>query len=174
MSANMRYDLRDMAPQIYAIEKIEEAMQLCEQECKCLSDELAKPLMSAIDALRLPRRDRIVWHGPSRNEVIIALYNNDRTQIEISHMTGFSQSGVHRIVSAQYGEQVAKGTRKPTIDEIEGIILRDNKRLNTSMKTLIEIRAAYDKLLGRKEAFKGLFNTSSRVLSARSLEAGKG
>ena len=41
------------------------------------------------------------------------------------------------------------------------------------MKTLIEIRAAYDKLLGRKEAFKGLFNTSSRVLSARSLEAGK-
>ena len=69
---------------------------------------------------------------------------------------------------------LAKGTRKPTIDEMEGIILRDNKRLNKSMKTLIEIRAAYDKLLGRKEAFKGLFNTSSRVLSARSLEAGKG
>tara|TARA_R110002074_G_scaffold142085_1_gene288531 strand:- start:321 stop:821 length:501 start_codon:yes stop_codon:yes gene_type:complete len=67
-----------------------------------------------------------------------------------------------------------RGVRKPTIDEMEGIILRDNKRLNTSMKTLIEIRAAYDKLLGRKEAFKGLFNTSSRVLSARSLEAGKG
>ena len=118
MSANMRYDLRDMAPQIYAIEKIEEAMQLCEQECKCLSDELAKPLMSAIDALRLPRRDRIVWHGPSRNEVIIALYNNDRTQIEISHMTGFSQSGGHRIVSAQYGEQVAKGTRKRSTSAI--------------------------------------------------------
>ena len=71
-------------------------------------------------------------------------------------------------------EYLAKGTRKPTIDEMEGIILRDNKRLNTSMKTLIEIRAAYDKLLGRKEAFKGLFNTSSRVLSARSLESGKG
>ena len=71
-------------------------------------------------------------------------------------------------------EYLEKGTRKPTIDEMEGIILRDNKRLNTSMKTLIEIRAAYDKLLGRKEAFKGLFNTSSRVLSARSLEAGKG
>ena len=70
-------------------------------------------------------------------------------------------------------EYLAKGTRKPTIDEMEGIILRDNKRLNASMKTLIEIRAAYDKLLGRKEAFKGLFNTSSRVLSARSLEAGK-
>jgi|TARA_R110002110_G_scaffold2872_2_gene14509 hypothetical protein len=71
-------------------------------------------------------------------------------------------------------EYLAKGTRKPTIDEMEGIILRDNKRLNTSMKTLIEIRAAYDKLLGRKEAFKGLFNTSSRVLSARSLESGRG
>ena len=70
-------------------------------------------------------------------------------------------------------EYLAKGTRKPTIDEMEGIILRDNKRLNASMKTLIEIRAAYDKLLGRKEAFKGLFNTSSSVLSARSLEAGK-
>ena len=70
-------------------------------------------------------------------------------------------------------EYLAKGTRKPTIDEMEGIILRDNKRLNASMKTLIEIRAAYDKLLGRKEAFKGLFNTTSRVLSARSLEAGK-
>jgi hypothetical protein len=56
---------------------------------------------------------------------------------------------------------------------MEGIILRDNKRLNTAMKTLIEIRVAYDKLLGRRDAFKGLFNTSSRVLSARSLDAGK-
>ena len=71
-------------------------------------------------------------------------------------------------------EYLSKGTRKPTIDEMEGIILRDNKRLNTSMKTIIEIRVAYDKLLGRKEAFKGLFNTSSRVLSARSLESGRG
>jgi hypothetical protein len=66
-----------------------------------------------------------------------------------------------------------RGVRKPTIDEMEGIILRDNKRLNTAMKTLIEIRVAYDKLLGRRDAFKGLFNTSSRVLSARSLDAGK-
>tara|TARA_R110000744_G_scaffold308908_1_gene416911 strand:+ start:130 stop:627 length:498 start_codon:yes stop_codon:yes gene_type:complete len=79
-----------------------------------------------------------------------------------------------KIEKANLAEKyLEKGIRKPTIDEMEGIILRDNKRLNASMKTLIEIRAAYDKLLGRKEAFKGLFNTSSRVLSARSLEAGK-
>tara|TARA_R100001244_G_C5104434_1_gene119620 strand:- start:25 stop:522 length:498 start_codon:yes stop_codon:yes gene_type:complete len=79
-----------------------------------------------------------------------------------------------KIEKANLAEQyLEKGIRKPTIDEMEGIILRDNKRLNASMKTLIEIRAAYDKLLGRKEAFKGLFNTSSRVLTARSLEAGK-
>ena len=79
-----------------------------------------------------------------------------------------------KIEKANLAEQyLEKGLKKPTLDEMEGIILRDNKRLNASMKTLIEIRAAYDKLLGRKEAFKGLFNTTSRVLSARSLEAGK-
>jgi hypothetical protein len=64
-------------------------------------------------------------------------------------------------------------TKKPTIDEMEGIILKENKRVRGIAQVLTEITVAYDKLQGRKEAFRGLFNTASRVLSARSLEAGK-
>ena len=64
-------------------------------------------------------------------------------------------------------------TKKPTIDEIEGIILSSNERVVEVMRTLTEITVAYDKLQGRREAFKGLFNTASRVLSARSMEAAR-
>jgi hypothetical protein len=101
-------------------------------------------------------------------ELNLAAVGAKKGAYETSYETGM------KVEKAKLAEQyLAKGTRKPTIDEMEGIILRENKRLNTTMKTLIEIRVAYDKLLGRKEAFKGLFNTSSRVLSARSLDAGK-
>ena len=95
----MRYDLRDMDPRIYAIEKIEEAMQLCEQECKCLSDGLAKPLMKAIEALRLPRRHRIAWYGPSLSDVMIALHDQGMSQAQIAARIGCSQPTVSRAVN---------------------------------------------------------------------------
>jgi hypothetical protein len=101
-------------------------------------------------------------------ELNLAAVGAKKGAYETSYETGM------KVEKAKLAETyLERGVRKPTIDEMEGIILRDNKRLNATMKTLIEIRVAYDKLLGRREAFKGLFNTSSRVLSARSLDSGK-
>jgi len=74
------------------------------------------------------------------------------------------------IKAEAYREQ---GGKKPTIDEIEGEILVQNTELSDLLKTIIEIRAAYTKLEGRKNAYRGLFNTASRIVSVRSLEAGK-
>ena len=92
-------DLRDMDPQIYAIELIEEAMWLCERECKCISDKLARPLMNAIDALRLPRRATITLQGPRLSDVMIAMYGQGMSQTQIAARLGCSQPTVSRAVN---------------------------------------------------------------------------
>lgn len=69
-------------------------------------------------------------------------------------------------IATQYSEQ---GKKKPTIDELEGEILAGNDNLNNIKKTLIEVQAAYDLLEGRKEAYKGLWVTASRIVALRTM-----
>ena len=69
------------------------------------------------------------------------------------------------LISAKY-----KDERKPNRESLVGEILIGNEALNSTLKTLIEVRAAYDKVLGLRTAYHGLYQTVSRIISLRALE----
>jgi DNA-binding NarL/FixJ family response regulator len=84
----------------YAVEQMQEAIRISEQGCKCISTEISRPLLKAIDALGLGYHDqgKIIRHGPTRSELIKGLHNKGFTQHQIARKIGFSQSMVNRIL----------------------------------------------------------------------------